>query len=212
MVVAGNFEVGDNWGSANCILAPLPDVKTGARIRFAKTTVPGGVNQNFAVSGTNGLSQVTINSTTGLSDYQELTDVKVDTTFTEQGVAGWRGQRLVCVAETSNGGVVRGSTVYSNLTPGTAGASYTSVAPANTFVAGNDYTCTFTNDRTRINFAKVTRPANANQSFTVTGTNGIGQVMINAAGQRATHEMAMPRQRGTAASVMVVAAATFATG
>ncbi len=150
------------------------------RIRYAKTTVPGNVNQNFTISAANGLPQTVINATTGFSTYQRLTNPAASTTFTEQAVAGWRGARLRCVANTGNSGVVAGNVVYDNQTPSAAGSTFTSVAPANTFVLGNDYTCTFTNDRTRVRYAKVTQPANINQNFTINAANGLPQTVINA--------------------------------
>uniref|UniRef100_Q11I62 SpaA-like prealbumin fold domain-containing protein n=2 Tax=Phyllobacteriaceae TaxID=69277 RepID=Q11I62_CHESB len=170
-----------NYEGTKCQLSDNPWPKV-VRIRYAKTTLPGNVNQNFTINATNGLPQTVINATTGFSAYQKLTNPAENTTFTEQAVAGWRGARLRCVADTGRDGVVQGSVVYDNQTPSAAGSTFTSVVPANTFVKDNDYTCTFTNDRTQVRFVKVTAPANFNLNFTLTGTNGIGTLTINAAG------------------------------
>lgn len=170
-----------------------------ALIRYAKTTLPNGVDQNFIINTNAGAPATTINATTGVSAYNLLTEPTFTRTFTETGVAGWRGRSMVCVAETANYGETVGNVGYSNTIPGTAGADFTSSVPfvenradsSNAIVNGNAYTCTFTNDRTRIRLDKATSPvADWNQNFVVnsSASNGIASTTINASGTASTYQ------------------------
>ncbi|MDA7417544.1 hypothetical protein PGB34_14340 [Xenophilus arseniciresistens] len=136
------------------------------RIRFQKTTLPAGQNQNFTVAAFNGLPATTINASSGASAYAVPTSLAAGN-LTENAVAGWRGMGLSCAADTGFNGETTGAAVLTNTTPATAvNTAYTTAVPAGTFKAGNDYTCTFSNGAAVVRLAKSTSPvAGVNQSF-----------------------------------------------
>ena len=91
---------------------------------------------------------------------------------------------MKCMAMTGVGEEQQDKEVYTNPDLGTGGSNYISRVPANTFKPGNDYTCTFTNARTRVQLGKKTVTPDINRNFTVnaTASNGITSTVINAVG------------------------------
>ncbi|MES2489198.1 MAG: hypothetical protein V4607_05350 [Pseudomonadota bacterium] len=145
---------------------------TPPRVRYQKLTTPASQNQNFTVPAFNGAASATINATTAASAYSVITSPQTTANLTENGVAGWTATSLKCVADTANNGVSLGAAVVNNTTAGTVGVNYDTSVPGNTFVAGNDYSCTFTNAVTTVTIKKKTAPADGiNQDFGLNPTN-----------------------------------------
>lgn len=175
------FKGGNNY---TCTLG-----NDAARVRYQKTTLPANQNQDFKIAPFNNSSITTdhtINATTGASAYFLILTPQNAGTLTERATSGWTGQSLSCVADTGNNGVTQGAVIAdaSRSDAGTLGAAYTKSVPANTFVPGNDYSCTWANSAVQVALIKKTAPADGvDKDFPLSLSNFTNTTAtINAAG------------------------------
>lgn len=142
---------------------------TGTRVHLIKKTAPvDGVAQSFTITSSNSTpTSHTIDAGTGQMSTLTLTNLAAATNLNEGAHTGWRGKSLNCVATTGNGTETLGRVAFSNPATGTVSQAYNSAVPANSFRAGNEYNCTFTNDAALLRLAKNTNPVNGiNRTFT----------------------------------------------
>lgn len=168
--------------NSRCTVTDTDSVTRANVTLKAATRAQSGVNQNFSVTPSNMTvaTAATINAGTATAVTRDITNAGAATTLSQAAVAGWAGGGIACVATSGNNGQVNGAVVYSNSIAGSVNSTYSATIPANTFIAGNSYECTITNDRVRLRYQKTTLPEPVDQDFTVQAFNGRASTVINA--------------------------------